>query len=346
MAVMALGSRLAALSDYVARRSEGTQVLSSATPLGGGACQDIVRLDVLEREAPRALVLRSDATTSLPGSIGRHAEHAVIGAARRAGVPTPEARWLEADLLRPGAQAFVMDLVPGVAVGAKVLRSPSLAAARELLPEQLAGALAAIHRVTPQDLPADLTLSELGVRRGARDAPAAALAFLVRMLDLLPEPHPALELVHRWLDQHRPTPSPIVLVHGDFRMGNFLVSETGLTAVLDWEFAHLGSPAEDLGWLCVRDWRFGQLTRPAAGLTSRAAFLALYRAAGGLPLTLDELRWWEVYGNARWAAGAAWQGERVLGGGEANLELVAIPRRAAEMEWEALRLIRLAEREV
>ena len=37
------------------------------------------------------------------------------------------------------------------------------------------------------------------------------------------------------------------VVHGDFRMGNFLIDRDGLTAVLDWELAHRGDPVEDLG---------------------------------------------------------------------------------------------------
>jgi hypothetical protein len=44
-------------------------------------------------------------------------------------------------------------------------------------------------------------------------------------------------------------------------------------------------------------------------------------------------------GNVRWALGAVVQGLRYLDGGEADLELLAIARRAAEMEFEALRLI-------
>ena len=44
-----------------------------------------------------------------------------------------------------------------------------------------------------------------------------------------------------------PTPPP-VLVHADFGPSNLLVTDDGrLAAVLDWEFAHAGDPAADLG---------------------------------------------------------------------------------------------------
>eukprot|EP01035_Chromulina_nebulosa_P049233 gene49233-66860_t len=36
-----------------------------------------------------------------------------------------------------------------------------------------------------------------------------------------------------------------------------MVNATGLTGILDWEFAAWGDPHEDIGWLCARCWRFG-----------------------------------------------------------------------------------------
>jgi hypothetical protein len=44
-------------------------------------------------------------------------------------------------------------------------------------------------------------------------------------------------------------------------------------------------------------------------------------------------------GNVRWGVGSVMQGERYLSGEESDLELIAIARRAVEMEYEALRLI-------
>lgn len=39
-----------------------------------------------------------------------------------------------------------------------------------------------------------------------------------------------------------------VLVHGDFGPDNVLLAGRAVVAVLDWEFAHLGDPVEDLAW--------------------------------------------------------------------------------------------------
>ena len=155
----------------------------------------------------------------------------------------------------------------------------------------------------------------------------------------LPCARPAQAAGLAWLMKNRPPPGEITLVHGDFRTGNLLFEPEGLTGVLDWEFAHWGSPLEDLGWLCVRDWRFGALDRAVGGLCRRAPFVEAYTQRSGRAVSAQELTFWEVYGNLRWAAGAILQGQRVLVGPERDLELLAIPWRAAEMEYEALRLI-------
>src|SRR3981081_4692632 len=77
------------------------------------------------------------------------------------------------------------------------------------------------------------------------------------------KPHPTVELAFRALGPDR-APARRTLVHGDFRVGNLMVAPGGVSAVLDWELAHVGDPLEDLGWLCVPAWRFGRPARPAA----------------------------------------------------------------------------------
>jgi aminoglycoside phosphotransferase (APT) family kinase protein len=66
-----------------------------------------------------------------------------------------------------------------------------------------------------------------------------------------PIPIPLIEHAAQWLHERlRPT-GPSVVVHGDAGPGNALFSaDTGLT-VLDWEFAHVGDPAEDWVYLAL-----------------------------------------------------------------------------------------------
>jgi len=140
--------------------------------------------------------------------------------------------------------------------------------------------------------------------------------------------------------RHRrlPPPRTPVLVHGDFRIGNVMVGEEGLRAVLDWELAHVGDPREDLGWLCVRSWRFGAAP-PVGGLCEREPFLAAYAAAGGAHVDPAAVRWWEVLGNLKWAVVCIMQAKTFLDGHVRSVELASLGRRVAEMEMELLDLM-------
>ena len=101
------------------------------------------------------------------------------------------------------------------------------------------------------------------------------------LLDALGEVRPALELGARWLGR-APTRAAVrrVTVHGDFRCGNLLVDPAGLRGVLDWELAHAGDPAEDIGWLCAPAWRFGG-PGEVGGFGRSTSCSAAYAAAGG-----------------------------------------------------------------
>jgi hypothetical protein len=59
-----------------------------------------------------------------------------------------------------------------------------------------------------------------------------------------------------------------------------------VTAIVDWELAHLGDPLEDLGWLSMRS---AQLPFP-----DLAARLAEYSAASGFELDLPAIRYYRV----------------------------------------------------
>ncbi|MGH9059800.1 MAG: phosphotransferase family protein, partial [Acidimicrobiales bacterium] len=100
---------------------------------------------------------------------------------------------------------------------------------------------------------------------------------------------------------------------------------------------HIGDPLEDLGWLCTKTWRFGA-TAPVGGLGSHDALLAGYREAGGPEVPLDVLHWWELLGSLKWGVICMMQASRHFAG-PPSVELAAIGRRVAEVEWDLLGML-------
>jgi hypothetical protein len=68
--------------------------------------------------------------------------------------------------------------------------------------------------------------------------------------------------------------------------------------------------------------------------------LSAYRAAGGADISVDELRWWEVFGTLRWGVICLTQAWAHLSGAYRSVELAAIGRRVCEQEWDLLELLR------
>jgi aminoglycoside phosphotransferase (APT) family kinase protein len=235
-------------------------------------------------------------------------------------------------LLRPEdglGRGFVMDRVEGETIPRRILRDGEYADARPRLATQCGEIAARIHAIDPETLPHLPT-------NGA----ATQLDQFRALLDTFGEPHPAFELGLRRLAERIPPP-PIRpgLVHGDFRNGNFIVGPEGIRAVLDWELAHLGDPAEDLGWLCVKSWRFGVADKLVGGFGDIADLLAAYEGAGGRPVEAETLRFWVALGTLRWGVICVGQAFTHLAGVVRSVELATLGRRVAETEWDLLEIL-------
>ena len=106
---------------------------------------------------------------------------------------------------------------------------------------------------------------------------------------------PILEMAIRYLYKNNPKDSyQLVLVHGDFRSGNFLFKDNIITGILDWEMAHLGDPLEDLAWALSSIWCWEEKNRPAY-LLERNSALDIWEDATGLTIDQDSLFWWELF---------------------------------------------------
>ena len=329
------------LEELISKSAESSIKISSVKKLMGGACQDNFQIDLeveqgILRGAKR-LVLRSDAPLGMPRSLRRRDEFQVISAAYAENVLTPRVYWVFEGFGAADRDAYLMDWCEGLAIGSQVLRRPELSKARKGLAGECAIELAKTHRITPKKYP------ELLPHLVPENPVTDSLNWIESWLDDLEDPYPALEFALSWMKDNLPNSREICLVHGDFRTGNLLVTPDGLAGVLDWEFAHWGCPEEDLAWISVRDWRFGINNKPVGGFGSREEFYDAYERESGRTVSRKDVHFWEVMGNIRWAAGCVHQATRYLSSERRDIELLAIGRRVAEMEYEALRLIEVSD---
>jgi len=261
-------------------------------------------------------------------------EAATIRAAEAAGVPAAhvlfdcdEPHWL-------GGNFFITRRITGETVPRRVLRLVGQRHHGDTVAAQLGKALAALHAIPNERIPPHLVRPENG------DPAAAALLRLTEQIAGLLQPSPAVSLGMRWLTARRPAPPKrCVLLHGDARNGNLIVSENGLEALLDWEGASVGDPMTDLAWPCVRTWRFGEDARELGGFAGRAPMVTAYTAAGG-EFDAARFHWWKVLGTLRWALGLAGQAKAHIDGSVPNIVMAASGRRVGELEYDLLCLLR------
>ncbi|MBA2546726.1 MAG: phosphotransferase family protein [Solirubrobacterales bacterium] len=298
------------------------------SPIPGGASRETW---LVKGQGDPLCVLRRDPEGSV-SLVPMRQEFALLALAREAGVPVPEPIAFEDAGGLFGSPGILMEFVDGTSVAPRILRKPEYESARDRVPAQLAEALARIHSIGPNGVEGILPTAP-------GDPVTARIEEWERQVDEIGEPLPAVELGLRWLRANAPEPVEPRLVHGDFRLGNFIVDTDGLAAVIDWELAHVGDPAEDIGWLCIRSWRFGNDDRTVAGLGDLDAFLAAYAAAGGSAVDPERVRYWEAFGNVKWAVICARQAADHRAGIRRSHELASLGRRICEPEWDLLQLI-------
>ncbi len=291
--------------------------------LTGGASRATWAFDAVTATGARALILRVGPPDEIHA--GMELEAAALSRAAAAGAPVPHVLAASNSVAALGNPFLVCDFVPGETIVRKIQRALDDAGRATLL-WQCAEALAAIHRADPT-----------GVGLSSEDQ----LSSWRRELDEIGDTTATFEWAFRWLAHNQPPDTgDAVLVHGDFRMGNLIVDDSRLAAVLDWELTHLGSRAEDLAWFCIRAWRFGApRTLDAGGLGSIEDFLTAYEHTSGITLDRKAFHWWLVSATLRWGIICRYQAERHLSGHTRSVELATIGRRVCETEWDLLDLL-------
>ena len=319
---------VAAALDRLAPRLSPTATRAvNARRLSGGASLETWAFD-LDDGAPLILRRRPEGAAMRETALPLASEAALIRAADATGAPTPSVVQVCAPEDGLG-EAYVMRRLEGETLGRRIVRDEAFAGVRPGLAHRCGEVLARIHAVPTEGLP-ELATSDA---RGE-------LARYEAIYRELGAQRPILEAAFRWLEAIAPPPPERpVLVHGDFRNGNLMIHpEGGLVGVLDWELAHLGDPAEDLGWICVNSWRFGEWRKPVGGFGDYADLLAGH----GGDISLERVRFWQALGSLKWGVMCLMMYQSFATGADRSIERAMIGRRTSETEIDLVALMEAA----
>lgn len=305
--------------------------MASLRRLTGGASLQTWSFDLVAGDDTTPLILRRrpEGQPPLMNSVPLATEAAAVTEAARHGVPVAAVKLV----LKPEdglGEGFVSDRMPGLALPPKILRDARYAEVRERLAFRFGEVLAQIHAVPVAAIPG------LALLTAAEQIESIEASYRSRALR-----SPVFELALKWLRARAGELGVAAprLVHGDFRLGNVLIDERDITAVLDWELVHLGDPAEDLGWVTVNSWRFGNIDRIVGGVGTLAALMQGYRAQGGEEIAEERVRFWRALGSLRWGVACGEMSHEFEQGRERSVERGMIGRRVSETELDLLDII-------
>jgi aminoglycoside phosphotransferase (APT) family kinase protein len=279
-----------AVQAYLRRSVEGAAdlVVTEARILTGGFGRATV-LVAVDRPVfgTRELVIRAELPISILTLEGLDitTEFEVLRLAYLAGVAVPEALLLEADENETRTRFIVMRKAHGANYGSFLGSTEQIS---EKLIDNLVAGLAQIHAIDVTQFPEQVAESHL--HEWIEDVTISDA--IRRWLDLWHTywrstgvPSPLVARAFRWLEENQPQSSePPRLMHSDYGLGNLLIENDEVTAVLDWEATHLGDPAEEVAWL-VSNLR---------GQVDEDEIVNRYATETGLRFEPARLRYWDV----------------------------------------------------
>ena len=300
--------------------------IKNLVPLTGGASADINR--IIFEDNKEFIVRRSVIKDKAVMAIPKNMEAKIQKIVKEYGAPVPEIIMEFSEGAEIG-EGYVMQSVGGETIPRKILRDDSYKNIRNKLPYEIGKSLAQIHKTKLEQLQ-DLEKITF----------SGSLEKLFKIYESFDQPQPVFDLAFKWLENQKILDYEEVLVHGDYRFGNFIISEKKLESIIDWELAHIGNPMEDLGWLCVRSWRFGNVNKRAAGLGDVDELIAGYEANSKIKIDKSQLDMWQLYGSLKWGIICMVQTFAHLGGAVKSLEKAAIGRRVSETEFDLMNMIK------
>lgn len=258
-----------------------SSIVTAARQAGGGRNEAwIIELQRADA-APEQIFLRWDrsdpAATGDPWTLRREAE--VYRALSTTALPV--AKFIA---VHPTAQAMLLSIVHGDGRYSSI-RDPDQAT---LIAKDFIGRLAQLHQLDVADL-------GLATRPGAtmKDHVTAQLDEMDALIAFrggVPEAELGLALA--WLRNNIPRfDGRAVLVQGDTGPGNFMFDGDHVSAIVDWELAHIGDPMDDLAWVSLRS-----VQEPFPDLEER---FAEYERASGNAVDLHRIRYYRLLAESK-----------------------------------------------
>lgn len=138
---------------------------------------------------------------------------------------------------------------------------------------------------------------------------------------------PLVRLCAAWLRNNLPVLDRPVVVHADYRLGNFLFTEHDerISAWLDWELGRIGDRHQDLAWTTSR--AFGHLAEDGktfltCGLLPETAFIEAYEQSSGLKVDAKSVHWHKVYNDYMMATLLLATGYRIARNGKTHQDVL------------------------
>ena len=299
------GSDVAAYLNQKLKRSDVEVVDIRLIPGGGSKITRLILLKPLA-DLPEELIMRQDYAVNHVGNSVAN-EYAFLSALQGADIPIAAPLLLESAFSALGAPFMLVEKIVGEGIGNLWGFFPGTTPKPVCL--ELARVLAKIHslpldRFELADGDAEMPLRER-VQQQIRDIYDK---WTVGRSNTSPVIAMSLLWLAENLDTQAATPA---LVHGDCAFTNILVHQDHIAGLLDWEFAHIGDPAEDLAYIKdvveqVMPWQ---------------EFVDAYCAEGGKVPSAERLRYFDIWRALRNAIYAGIAGEGFLTGANTNLML-------------------------